>query len=104
MKSMLWRMCRKDYLLETAPWILAELQFGLSNKKRYEIHDNLMTIIKGGGGGGGWGMVLKCEVIGWHDFAVYDLWHIRFPKLRFLTTLQSGEGAVMCMRPKTEVL
>ena len=29
--------------------ILAEFPFGLINKKRYEIHDNLRTILKGGG-------------------------------------------------------
>ena len=85
-----------------SPWILAEFPFGLSNKKRYEIHDDLTTIIKGGGGGGVG--VLNCESdwLAWLRGVRY-LWHIRFPKLRFLTTLQSGVGAVMCMRPKTEV-
>ena len=43
-----------------SPWILAEFPFGLSNKKWYEIHDSLTTIIKGGWGGGE-GRVLKCE-------------------------------------------
>ena len=45
----------------------------LSNKKRHEIYDNLTTIIKGGGGGGGGVGCSNVRVIGWHDFAVYDL-------------------------------
>ena len=69
-----------------SPWILAEFPFGLSNKKRYEIHDNLTTIIKGGGGGGGGDGGVWCSNVKWlvgmtSRCTIYDIY--AFPNCDF---------------------